>query len=264
MTRTASWTVRRSTSTAPTRSTTTQTAMVFSTVRKSISTGPVPSPGTPMAMGSATRDSSGATDGDAGRDARASSTDLALRAIGPVGSHRLRAGRMLRQLSIHGGGHEPEPRHPQPIDLLDSQALIASGHLIADLSRPAQTGEDVAAEGFDVDPLGGQVQVVAIAQLDERDESVKYQAAIGRRALRISWVAFVLNLSHERLDQVFETDDPRRPPVLIHHHRELDPFVAHPLQHVRCRHRLGHDDERPQVVGEVEGRRDLASKDALG
>ena len=64
---------------------------------------------------------------------------------------------MLRQTSRHGSGHEPNPRHPQPIELLDPQALIAGGHLIADVSRPAQTGEDVAAEGFDVDPLGGQV-----------------------------------------------------------------------------------------------------------
>src|SRR5215207_3299897 len=148
--------------------------MASSMARRSISTAPVPWPGTAMAMGSAmrtscspmarthstrlaARDGCGATDGAASREARASSTDLALRTIGPVGSHRLRAGRMLRRTSRHGSGHEPNPRHPQPIELLDPQALIAGGHLIADLRRPAQTGEDVAAEGFDVDPLGGQV-----------------------------------------------------------------------------------------------------------
>src|SRR5215207_1798296 len=188
--------------------------MASSMARRSISTAPVPWPGTAMAMGSAMRTS-------CSRTARTHSTRPAARdttAMEPADSPRLFAC-VTRPVGRHGTWDEPEPRHPQPIDRLDPQAVIARGHLIADLRRPTQPGEDVAAEGFDVDPLGSQVQVVALAQLDERDKSVQHQAAIGCRALGISWIAFVPDLAHERLDQVFETDDPRRPPVLIHDHR---------------------------------------------
>src|SRR5215213_2554163 len=104
------------------------------------------------------------------------------RVVGPATLRRLQASSELRLLGRHGRRHEPNPRHPQPVNLFDPQTLIACRNLIAKVSRPTQTGEDVAAEGFDVDPLSGQVQVVALAQLNERDESVQRQAAIGCRA----------------------------------------------------------------------------------
>src|SRR5215210_4532977 len=70
--------------------------------------------------------------------------------VGPATLRRLQASSDLRPLGRHGCWHEPNPRHPQPVDLLDPQSLVARGHLVAKVRRPAQTGEDVAAEGFDV------------------------------------------------------------------------------------------------------------------
>src|SRR5215207_4718135 len=91
------------------------------------------------------------------------------RVVGPATLRRLQASSELRPLGRHGRRHEPNSRHPQPVKLLDAQPLIARGHLIAKVSRPTQTGEDVAAESFDVDSLSGQIQVVALAQLNERE-----------------------------------------------------------------------------------------------
>src|SRR5215207_1894194 len=159
--------------------------MACSTVRRSINTAPVLWPGTPMAMGSATRRNCspmarirltrpaarnivGKIVGATCRDTTLSRPEPILREVESAGSRWLSASEGRLHPGIHRRRHEPEACHPQAVQLLDPQAVIARGDLIADLRWSPQTGEDVAAEGFDVDPVGRQVQVVAFPHLDKR------------------------------------------------------------------------------------------------